>query len=268
MDEIWVLTEEQKDACCKSGVKVPINIVRPARDFRFFDKKRDPIIFPSIIDDTYKFYTIGDASYRKNLFGLINTFLSEFSFDDNVSLVIKSFMEGKTHAEAASYVENAVKEIKDSLRKPEWSYPKIVFLEKRFSDEEMCSLHQSCDCFVSSSRGEGDGMPALDAACFGNITITPSWNGTRETFESTNHISIKNLLEKTVVFPNQPLANLYNPDETWFEPSSKEIALAMREVYENPDKYKKIAQEEILNLESRFSLEESGRVMGNLLKNG
>jgi glycosyltransferase involved in cell wall biosynthesis len=254
MDEIWVVTEEQKKACEKSGVTVPVRIIDSPKDFGIYEKQYEKLSVDSFIDDTFKFYTISDFSYRKNVFGLINTFMSTFTSQDNVSLIIKGFVTGQTYDESFNYLKSAVEEIKAGLRRPEWSYPRVVFISDRFSETQMCSLHSTCDCFVSASRGEGDGIPMVDAAGFNNITISPGWNGPRKNFEDTGHILISNLLEKGVTGMSHQIKGLYNWDESWFEPSSYDIGVKMREVYENQTKFKKLATSSYPKLKKRFDL--------------
>jgi len=267
MDEIWVITEEQKEACIKSGVKVPVKVIDSPKDFSSYEKEYDIFEIDPYLDSTYKFYTISDFSYRKNVFGLISSFLSTFTSQDNVSMIVKGFVTGQTYEQSIEYIRSATKEIKNALRRPEWSYPRIAFVNQRFSDEEMCSLHKTCDCFVSASRGEGDGIPIVDAAGFKNITISPNWNGPKKNMTGTGHLLVGDLIEKGVTGMSHQITGLYNGDETWFEASSSELSKKMLEVYENPGKFKKVAEEGYEILKNRFNFKKVGesiiKAMGN-----
>ncbi len=263
MDEIWVVTEEQKDACIKSGVSTPIKIIDSPKEFSEYKKKKDVFKISPYIDNTYKFYTVSDFSYRKNMFGLINSFLSTFTSQDNVSLIIKGFVTGKSYDDSFNYIKSSIQEIKTGLRRPEFSYPRIVFINRRFTDKEMGSLHATCDCFVSLSRGEGDGIPIVDAAGHKNITISPKWNGPKKNMSGTGHLLIADLIEKNVTGMSHQISGLYNSDETWFEASSFTMSRYMRDVYDNQEKYKEIASDSHKELENRFDL---GRVGESLMK--
>ena len=233
------------------------------------EKEYKEIQIDPLIDDTYKFYTISDLSYRKNVFGIVASFLSEFDCEDNVSLTVKGFVPGQTFAESFEYFENSVKEIKKSLHKPEWAYPKISFIDTRFSEQEMCSLHKTCDCYVSLSRGEGDGLPHFDAAGFKNICIYPYWNGPKSTLGETEHMPIKSLLKKRVVGQNNAIPKLYNADENWFEPSSSELSEHMRLVYENKEEFRERAERSYGPLKDKYDLKEAGKGLRRVLqKNG
>lgn len=65
MDEIWVVNEEQRDACIRSGVTVPIKVVLTPRNIERYNKEYEKLEFNDFVDDTFKFYTISDISHRK-----------------------------------------------------------------------------------------------------------------------------------------------------------------------------------------------------------
>lgn len=98
------------------------------------------------------------------MFGLVNTYLNEFDCSDNVSLILKCYVAGKTFEESTEYVKSLISEIKANTRKPEWSFPRICMSKTRLSEDEIMSLHETGDCFVTATRGEGDCLPAVDAA--------------------------------------------------------------------------------------------------------
>ena len=266
MDEIWVVNEEQRDACIRSGVTVPIKVVLTPRNIERYNKEYEKLEFNDFVDDTFKFYTISDISHRKNVFGLVNTYLNEFDCSDNVSLILKCYVAGKTFEESTEYVKSLISEIKANTRKPDWSFPRICMSKARLSEDEMMSLHKTGDCFVTATRGEGDCLPAVDAAFFGNPVIAGNWNGIRSNFENTRHPLINKLEEKNVVGMKNQLERYYNSDETWFEPSSIDMAEAMRDVYTEYDYYHRVAKEDICVFENKFSYEKTGTFLAELLK--
>ena len=267
MDEIWVTSEEQKQACISSGVTVPVKLITIPRNKAKYSENYGDLKFNRFVSNSYKFYTISDISHRKNVFGLLNAFLSEFSSRDNVSLILKSYISGKSYEQSMDYLKSAIKEIKGNIKKPEWAFPQILMSTRRLHDREINSLHQSCDCYVTASRGEGDCLPAVDAALFGNPVIAGNWNGIRSNFYETNHPLINNLIEKPVIgMKNQP-SNYYNFDETWFEPDTFEMMKTMRKVYENRDEYKNISNLERDRMLLKFDPATNGAKMKGYILN-
>ena len=268
MDEIWVVTNEQRQACIDSGVEVPVVVVDPPRDFNKYEQSYETLEIDPFIDDTYKFYTISDLSYRKNVFGIVASFLSEFTSEDNVSLTVKGFVPGSTFEQSFEYFQSSVNEIKKTLQKPDWSYPKISFIDVRFSEEQMNALHQTCDCYVSLSRGEGDGLPHFDAAGFKNLCIYPEWNGPKATLGLTHHRGIDSLVMKRVVGQGNNIPKLYNSDENWYEPSSSMLSIYMREAYEDSDSAKQRAENSYDGLKEKYDLPVAGQKLKEILSNG
>ena len=61
-------------------------------------------------------------------------------------------------------------------------------------------------------------------------------------------------------------AEAYETSATWAEPDLNAAAALMRQVYFNPDESKRVAMVGKLDLESRFTPEQTGEKMKNRLK--
>ena len=257
MDELWLTTEEQIRACNNSGVTTPTYEINVPVDPEKFDKIYPKINFDSF-NHCYKFYTISEISYRKNILGLIASYYAAFTVNDNVCLIIRGFVDGKTAEETEMHLESILSIFKKDCRHP--GFPPVIFISDHLSNDQLNGLHQSCNCFVTVSRGEGWNLPSLDAACFGNTVIVPGWNGTKKIFSDTNQLVINNVLEKNVVGTQQTVPKLYNLDETWFEPSVSDASKFMKECYK-----KKLKIDDYNVLLQRFSFSTVGEQLKNRL---
>lgn len=56
----------------------------------------------------------------------------------------------------------------------------------KFADYDMATLYRSADCFVISTRGEGWGMPILEAMACGLPAIATNWSSQVDFFNETN----------------------------------------------------------------------------------
>lgn len=258
MDEIWVTTPQQKQACIDSGVKVPVKEVTRPTDFSKYGNVKTKIQFPSEIDDTYKFYTISDFSYRKNISGVVAAFLSEFNASDNVSLIIKSYVDTKTPRESLEIIQRQITEIKNEIKKPEGRHPKIHLVTQMMTDDGILSLHNSCDCFVSASRGEGECIPAFDAAAMGKPVIATNWNGIQKTFGDSYEPTVKSMIKKPVfAMANKSIVpGLYSHREWWMEGSLSEMMEKMRSARNG--EFDKIASENQAKMFEKFSYKNVG----------
>jgi glycosyltransferase involved in cell wall biosynthesis len=249
MDEIWVTTEEQKMACVKSGLSSEkIRIVDQPKEVLNYSGKFD--FSPYGIENTYKFYTISDYSNKKNVNALVHAFLTEFTIHDNVSLVIKSYISEKSTEESKEHIKMMIQELKRQIGKNENAYPKIAIISNMLSDDELSSLENSCDCFISSSRGEGEGLPMAQAALKGKPVVANCISGIKKNFKNQD-LLVKSMVMKKVFGMN---SFYYNHNESWYDGSTTELCDRLRFVVENPEAVSKIVEENKSFLEENFSL--------------
>lgn len=261
MDEIWVTTNEQKEACVKSGIKEnKIKVIdQPKELFKcnsFFD------FTPYGIENTFKFYTISDYSNKKNVNAVIHSFLTEFSVYDNVSLVVKTYISGKTAEESKNHVKGVVAELKRQIGKPDKIYPKIAIICNMMTEEGLSSLENACDCFVSASRGEGEGLPMVQAALRGKPVIAPNISGISKNFKNKT-LLIKAESMKKVIGMNS--GNYYNYNENWNDPSTSDLCEKMRSVLESRINVQNIVLENKEFIEANYSLESCSKKIKEIL---
>jgi len=149
MDEIWVPTKEQKQSCLDSKVKTLVREIDFPQSSEPYEKNYEDIDFKEY-NNRYKFYSIREISHRKNMGGLINTYYSNFSIYDNVLLVIKGYVNDMVPKQSADYFSDMVKNIKREMKLPH--SPPVLLIYDMISNKNMCRIHSTCDCLVSSSR--------------------------------------------------------------------------------------------------------------------
>jgi glycosyltransferase involved in cell wall biosynthesis len=122
---------------------------------------------------TYKFYTIGKVSGRKNIRKLLQAYYLEFDKDENVDLVIKVTTDIDPE-EAGKIVGAQFESVLNELGK----YPSIndyrppAIITGWAEDENLVQLHKSCDCFVSASWAEHQNYFVNHARLAGNQAIS------------------------------------------------------------------------------------------------
>ena len=55
--------------------------------------------------------------------------------------------------------------------------PPVLFITDFLTEDKLMGLHQTCDCYVSSSHGEAWNIPCMDAMGFAKPVIVPDWGG-------------------------------------------------------------------------------------------
>ncbi|NBW06472.1 MAG: glycosyltransferase [Caulobacteraceae bacterium] len=113
---------------------------------------------------------------RKNIFYTIKWFCEVFKDDRDVGLVVKTNSGRNTTIDrkiVTQTLEALIREVRKGM------YPRIHLLHGELSDHEVASLyrHPQIKALVSLTRGEGYGLPILEAAASDLPVITTGWSG-------------------------------------------------------------------------------------------
>lgn len=113
---------------------------------------------------------------RKNIFYTIKWLCETFKNDKDVGIVVKTNSGRNTCIDRKivnQTFEALLKEVRGGI------YPRIHLLHGDMSDEEVASLyrHPQIKALVSLTRGEGYGLPILEAAASGLPVIATGWSG-------------------------------------------------------------------------------------------
>ncbi|MDB4805259.1 glycosyltransferase, partial [bacterium] len=159
VDEVWVPSDYVRNVYEEGGVfSNKIHVIPNGFD--------ESIYYPltNINDGIFRFIFVGGMISRKGIDILLDAFNQEFMLSDKVQLVIKDFGSNNT------YIDN---EDHKTLLKIIRSNPNIKYIPDKLSELKLGELYRKCDCLVHPYRGEGFGMPILEAmACGLPVIVT------------------------------------------------------------------------------------------------
>jgi hypothetical protein len=215
MDEVWVPSQFNKDTFQESGVKVPIYIIPLGIDPAYFS----PTIYSNKLKNTFTFLSNFEWGERKAPEVLLRAFSDEFSTAESVALVCKvNNFDGSV---------NVHREI-DNLRLRK-NGGRIVIAENAILQSyDLGALYASADCFVLPTRGEGWGMPILEAMACGLPVIATNWSAQTDFMKGSNAypLEVESLIPATAKCP-------YYEGFKWAQPSYEHLRYLMRWVFEN-----------------------------------
>ena len=185
-------------------------------------------------------------SDRKNLFYTIKWLCETFKDNPDVGIVLK------TNSGRNTKIDRVVtKRVFDKLLaevRPSGT-PKVHLLHGNMSQQEIGALyrHNSIKALVSLTRGEGYGLPLLEAAVCGLPVIATGWSGHLDFLGKGKFLNVKYDLKD--VHPSRIDNNIFIPGSRWAEPREDDAKTRFRKFYKSPDlpeKWAKELQEKLL----------------------
>jgi len=255
-DEVWTGSEFNAQAIRNAGVTKPIYIIPEA--IVTPGPKVDPYIVENKKD--FKFYSIFEWTTRKNPEALIEAYWREFENIQGVSLTLKTYVDNfdpHHRKEIDQYINILKKKIKLD------HYPPIYLYKHLMDRKQIYRFHETFDCFVSAHRGEGWGIPQMEAMLMGKLVISTDCGGIHE------HIRDAAMLVNCKMVPVQNVsrnAQWYCPDQNWAEIDIDNLRKTMRWAFDNQKEAKGIGEfgKKIIN--QRFDTKVIGIKMHERLK--
>jgi glycosyltransferase involved in cell wall biosynthesis len=231
MDSVWTSCNQNKECAINSGITKPIHVIPIGYDQNKYNQNYGPSIINK--QNRFVFLCISDYSVRKNIKQIIKSYLEEFTHLDNVLLVLKTYVDGKSAQQSQEIIQKEIQEIKDGLRKNSFDlYPKIVVITDYLSNEQILNLQTHSDCYITAERGAGYGLGAFDALVLNKYVIYSEGPGHCDFLAGQpNTFPVRSDIEKVWGMNSCPYKNLYTAHETWFRPNPEILSSQMRYVF-------------------------------------
>jgi hypothetical protein len=194
------------------------------------------------IKTEFNFLAVAQQGPRKNLHQTVKCFLEEFQDEENVGLILKTFSKNNSIQDRS--------ETKQAIRNwIETNFPEkkcsVYILHGNLTEQEMQGLyqHEKVKAFVTTTHGEGFGLPIFEAAINKLPIAAPAWSGQNDFLympvlnEVSGKKKITPLFTK-IAFELKPIPEtavwegVLQKDSEWCYPKDKSVKKAFRAIYD------------------------------------
>ncbi|QSO52313.1 glycosyltransferase [Alicyclobacillus curvatus] len=219
-DALIVPNEFNRQAFRRGGTKVPVYVANYGVNSQVFTPN-GPKHRWNEPDDVFVFLSVFGWSQKKGPDVLVRAFLEEFSADERVVLVIKTFSAG-IHDFPWEWYDDIAKTVQKENK------PSVRIVVDEFSPEQMATIYRGANCFVLPSRGEGVCLPILESMACQVPVIATGWGGFIDFFGPKSGYHIPYTMVKT---SPQWFSSLYGPEQMWADPDVHALQTLMRRVF-------------------------------------
>lgn len=253
VDEIWTGSEANKAAIIKGGVDKPIHIIpQPIETVREWPES---YVLPDF--NGYKFYSIFEWTDRKNPEALIRAFYDEFHNGEDVCLLIKTYFRNFNLGNKRM-IRDTIERIKQSMGPG--NYPPVFTYLDLMDRQQIMRFHQTGDCYVSAHRGEGWGVPQVEAMLAGKPIISTGYGGVHEYLHPGKDAFV--LDYKMVPLKGMSHSTqFYGSDQLWADVDLNALRENMRFVFNNQAEAAGIGQAGQAMVLEQFNPERVGKLM-------
>jgi GT2 family glycosyltransferase len=250
MDEVWVPASFNVDTFRDSGVRVPIRVMPLGVDVDYFH----PGIKGFRPSSRYTFLSVFEWGERKGAELLLRAFAEEFDKNDDVLLLLSIY-----NRDPSVDVYHEIDKLGLGA-----GPPIVAMVNPEFAGYQMASVYRSADCFVLPTRGEGWGMPVLEAMACGLPTIATDWSGPADFL----HDGIGYPLQVKKLVAARAKCPWYDGFD-WAEPDIDHLRFLLREVYEQPERAREKGLAAAAEVAATYSMERTAdRVKQRILELG
>jgi len=168
---------------------------------------------------------------RKNILYTLKWICEQFRNDSQVGVVLKTNASRNTKIDR-NVVLNTVGQAVSQIRPG--PNPKIHIVHGQLSDVEVVALyrHPKIKALVSATRGEGYGLPLVEAAASGLPVIATNWSGHLDFLNVGRFLSVDYSL--VPVHQSRIDGQIFVPGAKWAQPDEADFKKVIRNFKHNP----------------------------------
>lgn len=232
-DAVCVPCSQNIEAMKNGGVKIPIFLVPHGADTKKYkpENKKLPL---ARAEGKFIFVSVFDFLLRKNPEALLKAYWEEFNSKDQVVLLIK------TYGTKGGKLTDKILAYKKKLGFGDETAP-LFIIEDILEEGQFRGIYTLGNVFILPTRGEGVGLPFMEALSSGIPVIATGWGGQMDFLNEENSFLVNYKLSYPGVSMNgeHVISKVYRDlfeeeGQVWAEADITDLKKQMRYAYENP----------------------------------
>jgi len=253
LDQVWTASHWGVNVLVESGVSEKrVRCVPEGVDTTVFRPK--PVVRKRKEPDVFRFLSVGKFEPRKGQAELLRAYAEEFGPDEPVRLSLLA--HNPHHADFEPH-----REIEKLALPP---HPPIECLAPRLTAHDLANLYNLCDAFVLPTKGEGWGLPVIEAMACGLPAIVTNHSGVTEYANDVNAymIGIDGMEEAS-----DPIFHPHSGTHgRWARPSFTELKRLMRHVVTHRAEAEERGARAAADMKDKWSWDCAARAAFDLLR--
>lgn len=253
VDFIWVPSEFNRQTFTNAGVNASkLDILPETIDLLHFDPDVTHVTTaaslsagPEVLESPaqFNFLSVFKWEPRKAWDTLLQAYFDEFSNCSDTTKV-HLYIRSNVDAENVNAFESWIKRYLATTGLTASQLPKVTLMHRFVPYSKLPTLYKAAQAFVTPTRGEGWGLPIMEAMSMGLPVITTQWSGLTE-FTTAD----------TVYYLKYKLVDGPQTGHKWAQADLPDLRRALRQVYSQPDKAAQVGKAARVHLLDKFQPE-------------
>jgi glycosyltransferase involved in cell wall biosynthesis len=206
--------------------------------------------------------TAGDPVLdRKNIYKTLQSIIETFRGKEDVGIILKSNL-GKNTILDYKALQGIITSVMDSLNHD--GTPKVYLLHGTLSNEEVRDLyyHPTVKALVTLTRGEGFGLPVLEAAACGVPVVATNWSSYKD-FMKGDAFDLRVKYDLEPISPKRVDNAIFVPGAKWAEAKLESSRENLERLYRYPAIYRRRAEDHKKFIIENYSFETIEKTYNN-----